>query len=170
VAFERRRILQSDTFVGFRSGNHRLDGFLKRHAGLDDLGGQSATHLVLDGERVVAFVTVVGRSVESSLLKQHVEGLSDYPAPVLLLARMATDRRYQRRGIGRTLLTTVYETARTLRLLSGCVGVIVDAKPSAVSFYEHTGFVALGVPASADASTLMFLPFEKIASQGHGDG
>jgi hypothetical protein len=40
-------------------------------------------------------------------------------------------------------LRQVFELALELRDRTGCIGVVVDAKPDAVAFYERYGFTAL---------------------------
>ena len=44
-------------------------------------------------------------------------------------------------GIGKALLRQVLALAVEQRDRLGCVGVVTDAKPEAVSFYESLGFV-----------------------------
>ncbi len=46
-------------------------------------------------------------------------------------------------GIGKALLRHVLSLAVQQRDHSGCVGVVTDAKPEAVSFYQGLGFVAV---------------------------
>jgi hypothetical protein len=50
----------------------------------------------------------------------------------------------------------------------GCTGVVVDAKPEAVSFYEQFGFAPLevveGQSQARPAATAMFLPLREIAA------
>jgi hypothetical protein len=44
----------------------------------------------------------------------------------------------------------------------GCVGIAVDAKPAAVSFYERRAFVVIGAPSADGGATRMFLPMETV--------
>lgn len=46
-------------------------------------------------------------------------------------------------GIGRQLLRHVLTIALAQRDTMGCVGVVTDAKPNAISFYEQLGFIVL---------------------------
>jgi predicted N-acetyltransferase YhbS len=61
----------------------------------------------------------------------------------LRLARLAVDQTMQGRGLGKQLMREVFLLALKMRDDFGCVGVVVDAKPSAVAFYEQLGFFAL---------------------------
>jgi predicted N-acetyltransferase YhbS len=58
----------------------------------------------------------------------------------LRLARLAVSKEAQKRGIGTTLIRYVFAQALEKSLKIGCIGVVVDAKPSAVPFYERLGF------------------------------
>lgn len=69
--------------------------------------------------------------------------MPSYPIPVLRLARLAADERSKGRGIGRVLLKAVFVLAKQMSCDYGCVGVIVDAKPEAVTFYERYGFTVM---------------------------
>jgi predicted N-acetyltransferase YhbS len=93
-------------------------------------------------------------------IKAHVKGLSKFPAPVLLLARMATDTRFQKQGVGARLLDqAVFTRATALADGFGCVGIYVDPKPDAVTFYARHDFVALQVEAVPPP---MFLPMDTV--------
>lgn len=67
--------------------------------------------------------------------------LPAYPLPVLRLARLGVDTRAQGLGIGRALLRHLLALAVEQRDRLGCVGVVTDAKPEAVGFYQGLGFV-----------------------------
>jgi predicted N-acetyltransferase YhbS len=69
--------------------------------------------------------------------------LPQYPLPVLRLARLAVDGRAQGRGIGSALLRAVFLLAHRMSEEFGCTGVVVDAKPEAIPFYEKLGFIDL---------------------------
>lgn len=157
-----RRLHPDDALMGFKSGNHHLDVFLKRHALSNMRANCSATFLALEGTVILGFVTVVPSTLSADSLRATLPDLPPYPAaPVLLLARMATDRRWQRRGVGRLLLEAVYDAARHQAAL-GCAGIATDAKPASVSFYDRVGFVTLAPPTEDGATTPMFLPLSKV--------
>jgi GNAT superfamily N-acetyltransferase len=77
-----------------------------------------------------------------------------HPASVRQQAARGTDRRRaavdeaaRGRGVGSLLLRAVLQLAIQMADDLGCVGVVVDAKPGAVAFYEKLGFLALEVVA-----------------------
>jgi GNAT superfamily N-acetyltransferase len=63
--------------------------------------------------------------------------------PVLRLARLGVDLRAQGVGIGSALLRHVLNLALEQRERLGCMGVVTDAKPEALTFYQNLGFVGL---------------------------
>ena len=93
--------------------------------------------------------------------------LPDYPLPILRLARLAVDQVFQGQGVGKLLLKSMLELALQQRDQSGCVGVVVDAKPQAVAFYSRLGFEPLatvsGELGSRPEPQALFLPIQVIA-------
>ena len=92
----------------------------------------------------MGYATVTATTVEADLLSD-VEGrkFPPYPLPVLKLARLATDERDQGKGGGSALLGQVLAIALKMARGIGCAGVVTDAKPNAVHFYEARQFVYL---------------------------
>ena len=86
----------------------------------------------------------------------------------LELARLAVDKSMRGRGLGKHLLRFVLHLSVRMAADFGCTGVVVDAKPMAVSFYEQFGFAALevteGQSQAKPPATAMFLPLREIAA------
>jgi GNAT superfamily N-acetyltransferase len=79
-----------------------------------------------------------------------------YPLPVVLLARLAVDRRHQRAGLGASLLLDALQ--RVIRASDEIAvrAIIVDAiDESAASFYRH-----FGVESSPLSPSTPMLPLE----------
>lgn len=145
-----RRLTADDDRTGFRSGNVELDRFFTRYAGQNQFRHHiGTTYVALDEhDAIVGFATVAPSELTTSLLPAaRRKRLPHYPLPVLRLARLAVDERNQGRGIGSTLLRSIFVLAHRMAEDFGCVGVVVDAKPAAVPFYETLGFKALGLQA-----------------------
>ncbi len=145
MAFEIRRLLQEDDRSAFRSGNVDLDRFFQRYAGQNQFRHHiGTTYVAVDDGTIVGFVTVTpSEIVGAELPLPRRKKLPQYPLPVLRLARLAVDERAQGRGVGSTLLRAVFVLAHRLADEFGCLGVVVDAKPEAVPFYEKLGFIDL---------------------------
>ncbi len=129
----------ADDRSSFESGNIELDRFFRRFAGQNHFRHHlGATYVAVDGDQILGFATVAAGHVEiEDLPKTKRKMLSHCPLPILRLARLAADQQAQGRGVGKLLLCAVFEIARDLAESIGCVGVVVDAKPNAVAFYER---------------------------------
>lgn len=146
MKFVIRRLEPEDDRFAFRSGNLELDRFFARYAGQNQFRHHiGTTYLALDQEGVIAgFATVAA----SELARLSIPGtkaskLPKYPVPVLRLARLAVDEKFAGRGVGSALLRAVLALAIQMAADVGCAGIVVDAKPEAIAFYEKLGFVAL---------------------------
>lgn len=146
TTLEIRPLAACDNTDGFCSGEEGLDRYLRRHA-LENQEGLflGVTYILAraDCERIIGFVTVTASSVEPGTLPSVVSGKPRYALPVLRLARLGVDVREQQKGYGRMLVQYVFAIALAQSARVGCVGVVVDAKPEAVGFYEHLKFQAM---------------------------
>jgi len=70
---------------------------------------------------------------------------------VLRLARLAVDERAQGRGVGRVFLKAVFGLAKDLSQDYGCVGVVVDATPEAITFDQRYGFIEFSAGAATSS-------------------
>jgi GNAT superfamily N-acetyltransferase len=152
VALEIRRLLLEDDRSDFRSGNIELDRFFQRYAGQNQFRHHiGTTYVAVDDARILGFATVAPSVLTvAELPASKRKKLPQYPLPVLRLARLAVDERAQGRGIGSAPLRAVFLLAHRMSEELGCIGVIVDAKPEAIPFYEKLGFIDL----EADAGQL----------------
>ncbi|MEZ4298534.1 MAG: GNAT family N-acetyltransferase [Polyangiaceae bacterium] len=124
-----------------------LDRFFRRFAGQNQFKHHIGTTYVAEEDgALLGFATVSAAQIEVQDLPAAKQGrLPRYPLPVLRLARLAVDKRAQGRGVGLTLLKAVFVLARSMADELGCIGVVVDAKPQAISFYQRYGFTELEV-------------------------
>jgi len=165
-----RRLQSQDDRSGFHSGNIDLDRFFQRYAGQNQFRHHiGITYVAIQANRIVGFVTVSsGEIVAEHLSKALHKRLPAYPLPVLRIARLAVDENFQGHGIGRLLLRTMLEIAIEMRDQVGCTGVVIDAKPGALSFYTALGFQTIELIAGSlgdrPIPISLFLSIQKIAS------
>ncbi len=165
-----RRVEPRDDRSGFRSGNIELDRYFQRYAGQNQFRHHiGTTYVAVVGDRVTGYVTVSsGEMVAENLTKNLRRRLPAYPLPILRLARIAVDNRYQGHGIGRLLLRAMLKLALDMRDRVGCIGVVVDAKPDAVTFYSSMGFKPIDLISGAlgdrPEPVAMFLPIGDMAA------
>jgi GNAT superfamily N-acetyltransferase len=150
VALEVQKLAPEHDRSRFRSGNADLDRFFARYAGQNQFRHHiGTTYVAIDTAGVIAgFATVSASEISPETMplakRKH---LPKYRLPVLRLARLAVDERFQGQGVGRLLLRAVLALASRMADDVGCVGVVVDAKPEAIAFYEKLGFVHFDVVA-----------------------
>ena len=165
-----RRLEHRDDRSGFRSGNIDLDRFFQRYAGQNQFRHHvGTTYVAVQGDHITGFVTVSsGEMVAEKLTKRLRKRLPAYPLPILRLARLAVDERFQGHGIGKLLLRAILELALEMRDRVGCIGIVVDAKPDAVDFYSTLGFTPVelisGSLGDRPEPIAMFLPIGQIAA------
>jgi len=162
MTVEIRALRREDDRSGFRSGDEALDLFFHRYAGQNQFRHHiGVTYVAVDEDRMLGFVTVSPVSLDAQVLPTG-RRMPPYPLPVLRVARLAVDERARGLGIGKALLRFALELAERMRDDFGCVGVQVDAKGTAVSFYERYGFETIATVEGASrlvpAPTPMFLP------------
>ena len=165
---EIRLLRRDDDRSAFSCGQSDLDRFFHHYAGQNQFKLHlAATYVAERNDTIVGFATVTVGSLErKDLPSSRVKGrLPGYPLPVVRLARMGVHLHAQGFGVGQALLGHVLDLAVKQHESLGCIGVVTDAKPDAVSFYERYGFSPLeGVRNGAlhGESTPMFLSMENI--------
>ena len=169
MAMEIRPLRASDERSAFRSGDPDLDAFLQKYAGQNQFRHHiGATYVAVESDRIAGYATIAAGQIEiEDLPSLSRKKLPRYPLPVLRLGRLAVDESYRGQGLGKQLLRFVLHLAVRMAEDFGCVGVVVDAKPGAIPFYERFGFIPLeaveGASLAKPQPTPMFLPLSEIA-------
>ena len=140
-----RRLQPADDRSAFRCGDADYDDFIRKYAGQYQFRHHiGVTIVVVEDERVIGYATIVPGHVEiDELTEEERRRLPRHPIPVLRLARLAVDERYQGIGLGTRLVREVFLLALRMRDDFGCVAVVVDALESRAAFYEALGFRSL---------------------------
>jgi GNAT superfamily N-acetyltransferase len=163
---ELRALRPEDDRSTFRSGNPALDYFFQQYAGQNQFRHHiGTTYVAIESGRIVGYATVSPAHLEcEKLAEAERKRLPSYPLPVLRLARLATAEDAQGQGVGKALLRHVCLLASRMSTDFGCVGLLVDAKPEAVAYYEAFGFLRLE-PVTGEAAMQpvpLFLPIQKL--------
>ena len=136
----------------FDSGVPELDEWLRRRARANEETGASRTYVVCARGRVLGYYALANGGVAQAGATGRVRRNMPDPVPVMVLGRLAVDRAYQGRGIGRGLLRDA--VVRTLQAaeIGGIRAILVHAiSEDAKHFYESSGFAVSPV----DPMTLM---------------
>jgi GNAT superfamily N-acetyltransferase len=163
---EIRELERGDNRSDFDCGNGALNLFFHRYAGQNQFRHHiGVTYIALIDEQIVGYATVSPASLDADKLPSRRK-LPFFPVPVLRIARLAVAAARQGLGIGKALLRFCFELAEKLRDEYGCVGVVVDAKKEAKTFYEQFGFIALDAVEGRDMNNpparAMYLPLAVI--------
>jgi GNAT superfamily N-acetyltransferase len=139
----------------FDCSNQGLNCFLQKYALQNQSSGASTTYVGLADQTVIGYYSLAVVSVEYEQAPARVtKGLAHHPIPVMLLARLAVDQQWQRKGVGAGLLKDAM--LRTLQAadIVGIRALLVHAKDHhATLFYQHFDFI----PSPSDPLHLLML-------------
>jgi GNAT superfamily N-acetyltransferase len=127
----------------FDCGQDDLKRFLARYALQNQLANASTTYVALSDSEVVGYYTlVVGEVAYDDAPERLIKGMARHPVPLMLLARLATDRRWQHKGIGKGMLKDAMVRTLNAADIAGIRAFAVHAKDdNARAFYEHFDFL-----------------------------
>jgi GNAT superfamily N-acetyltransferase len=108
-----------------------------------------------DANTIVAYYSLVYASIDQKRLPAKiVKGLGKYDIPIMLLARLAVDRREQGQGLGKALLKDAILRTMQAAQIAGLKLLLVHAKDQAAAdFYRKHGFEPV-----VDDPQQLFLP------------
>jgi GNAT superfamily N-acetyltransferase len=163
---EIRALRPDDDRSAFRSGDEALDLFFHRYAGQNQFRHHiGVTYVAVAEGHILGFATVCPATLDAEDTPSKRK-LPPYPVPLLRIPRLATEQSARGRGIGNALMRHCVELAEKMRDEVGCVGLLADAKPGAVGFYERLGFVRAsaveGQARAVPAAVVMFLPLGSV--------
>ena len=126
----------------FDCGETELDDWLKRRAMPNQSSGASRTFVVTDQDnRVFGYYALAAGAVSHQLATSGVRRNMPDPVPVMVLARLAVDRKAQGQQLGASLLQDAVNRAVAVSQNAGVRALLVHALHArAKQFYEHYGF------------------------------
>ena len=145
----------------FDCGYSLLNDYLKTQARQDVDRDLSACFVLVDDADIISgYYTLSANSVKrddlpDNLLKKLPRSYQDLP--VVLLGRLAIDKKSQGKGYGSSLLIDALKRCYEISKSLGTIAIIVDPiDEKAQNFYERYGFIIL------PTSKKMFLPMKTI--------
>jgi GNAT superfamily N-acetyltransferase len=126
----------------FECGEATLDEWLQRRALANQFSGASRTFVVADvDKRVCGYYAMAAGAVSHQMATPSVRRNMPDPVPVMVLARLAIDRRAQGSKLGAALLQDAVKRAMVVSQNAGVRALLVHAlHDRAKQFYEHYGF------------------------------
>ncbi len=136
------RLTSTHELDDFDSGRPQLDQWLRHHAARDAAENGARAYVVCQDARVVAFYCLANAAVLHAGAPGRVGRDLPAPIPVMVLGRLAVDRRFQGQGLGRALLRDAILRALRAGEIAGVRALLAHAKDErARAFYERSGFV-----------------------------
>lgn len=124
-----RKLATADVVEGFDCGQPALDQFLQRFALVNQLAHSAQTYVCCRAGEVVGFYSLaVGSVAPASAAPRVIKGMPQHPVPVMILARLAVDRRHQGRGLGTALLKDALIRTAQAAGIAGIRALLVHAK------------------------------------------
>jgi len=95
----------SHQLEGFDCGKIALTQWLVNHARQAQGSGSARTFVVCEKARVVGYYSLTVGQIDTLEAPERIRrGMGQYPIPLIILARLAVDMRFQKRGLGVSLL------------------------------------------------------------------
>ena len=126
----------------FDSGELSLDGWLKKRALKNHGTGASRCFVLCAGASVIGYYSLSAGAIGHEAAPKAMRRNMPDPLPVLLLGRLAVDRRYHNTGLGQSLLRDALMRAVNVAGLPRVFAILVHAiSDQAKRFYLSRGFV-----------------------------
>jgi predicted N-acetyltransferase YhbS len=136
-----RPIHEDDDTSTFDSGERSLDEYLRTRALSNHVQGGSRCFVTCRDGRVVGYYALASASVEHRDLAEKVRRNMPDPVPVILLSRLAIDRKEQGSGLGKNLLRDAIARSVAAAEIVGVRALLVHAlHDEARAFYLHFDF------------------------------
>jgi GNAT superfamily N-acetyltransferase len=141
-AFQIEKLRRDHAVDSFDSGVEPLNQFLIRYAWQSQQSGASQTYVGLSGTAVIGFYTLtVGEVAHAGAPERLTRGMPRHPIPLMVLARLAIDKKWQGRGLGTGLLKDALLRTEQAADIAGIRAIAVHAKDDkAMKFYARFGF------------------------------
>jgi GNAT superfamily N-acetyltransferase len=126
----------------FDCGKPALTAWLLHHARQAQASGSARTFVVCEQDRVAGYYSLTVGQIDTLEAPERIRrGMGQYPIPLVILARLAVDADYQRRGLGFSLLQDAIMRTVSIADQAGIRALLthpIDAEADA--FYRRFGF------------------------------
>jgi predicted N-acetyltransferase YhbS len=136
-----RPIHEDDDASTFDSGERSLDDYLRTRALPNHVQVASRCFVTCREDRIVGYYALASASIEHREVAGEVRRNMPDPVPVILLARLAIDRKEQGSGLGKSLLRDAIARSVAAAEIVGVRALLVHAlHDEARTFYLHFDF------------------------------
>lgn len=157
-----RAITPEDRLDGFDCGKPALDDWLKGQA-IESEGRTARTYVVTatagtEAGAIVGYYCLANGGVTRKEMPGKIRHGLPNPVPVMVLGRLAVDRRHAGKSIGSAMLKEALQRTVEASRIAGVRALLVHAiDDEAVTFYTRYGFQVFPT-----GSRTLFLPIETI--------
>jgi GNAT superfamily N-acetyltransferase len=135
-------IASSHELADFDSGELSLNEWLKKRALKNHAAGASRCFVLCAGRSVIGYYSLSAGAISHEAAPKAMRRNMPDPLPILLLGRLAIDKRYHNRGLGKSLLRDAMLRAVNVSGDAGVFAILVHAlHGQAKQFYLSRGFV-----------------------------
>lgn len=135
-------ITDDDVLTDFESGEPSLDEWLKKKAIRNHACGASRCFVTCNEKIVIGYYSLSAGAISHEEVPKGMRRNMPKPLPILLLGRLAIDRRYHNKGIGQALLRDAMLRSVVIAREAGIFAILVHAiSDQAKQFYLSRGFV-----------------------------
>ena len=127
---------------GFDCGKPSLNDWPLRHARQAQSSGSAKTFVVAEDGHVAGYFSLTVGQVDTLAAPERLrKGMGQYPVPVVILARLALDRRDRGRGLGVGMLKDAIRRALLIAEQAGIRALLTQPiDEDAARFYRRFGF------------------------------
>jgi GNAT superfamily N-acetyltransferase len=149
------KLTAAHAITDFDCGNIELNHFIQKYAYQNQKANSSQTYVGIYEHVIIGYYSLtVGSVIHAQAPDRVTKGQSKHPIPVMILARLAVDREWQNRGVGKGLLKDALKRTAQAADLAGIRALLVHAKDTDVkSWYERFNFE----PSEIDPLSLFLL-------------
>jgi GNAT superfamily N-acetyltransferase len=135
-------ITADQKLADFDSGESFLNEWLKKRAFKNHMSGASRCFVLCAGANAIGYYSLSAGAISHETAPKSMRRNMPDPLPVLLLGRLAVDKRYHNQGIGQALLRDAMLRAVNVAGNAGVFALLVHALSyQAKQFYLSRGFV-----------------------------
>jgi len=125
----------------FKCGEPSLDEWLKKRARANQASGASRVFVTCEGKRVAGYYSLSSSCVTNNVAPGRFRRNMPDPIPAVLLGRLAVDKPWHHKGVGRSLFRDAAMRVSQAAEAIGVRGIIVHAiSDDARKFYLALGF------------------------------
>lgn len=135
-------ITADQELTNFDCGESSLNEWLKKRGLKNHVAGASRCFVVCAGAEVIGYYSLSAGAISHQAAPKAMRRNMPNPLPILLLGRLAVDRRYHNQRIGQALLRDAMIRAVSVASDAGVFALLVHAlSDQAKQFYLSRGFV-----------------------------